>query len=339
MRAFVLDNYGAPLRAASIPEPRPAANEVLVRMVASGVNHADERLRAGEFKALYRPQLPKVMGGELSGEVIALGSDVTGFSVGDHVYGYTGLLAMGSFAEVVAVDAAALAPAPASVSLVEAAALPVVALTAWDALVDLGHVQPGQRVLVHGGAGGVGAVAVQLARHLGATVVATASADSAGFVRELGADTVIDYRNQDFVAELAGQPVDLVLDTQGGDIATRSLQVLRRGGLLVSISGVPDPQLADQAHANTVVKLALGAMSLRLRLAARRRGVGYRFLLIEPDGATLTTITGLVDTGVLRSRIDRILPFDETPEALHQLLTDRTRGKVLVATDAREATA
>lgn len=245
---------------------------------------------------------------------------------------------MGTWAEVVAVDAAALAPAPTAVSLVEAAALPVVALTAWQALVAIGHVERGQTVLVHGGAGGVGSLTIQLAKHLGATVATTCSADTAAVVRELGADIVIDYRSEDFVERLAGVPVDVVIDTQGGDITTRSLQVLRHGGTVIGIAGTPDPALADQAGAGPIVKLALGALSFTLRRRAHRLGVRYRFLFIQSDGRALRQITGLVDDGVLRPVIDRVLPFGDTPAALNQLLAGGTRGKVLVSTDPQHAT-
>lgn len=332
MKAFVLEKYGAPMREVSMPVPAAGPRQALVRVVASGVNHADERTRAGEFKAVFPLALPHVMGGELSGEVVAVGEQVTEVSVGDEVYAATGVTAMGAFAEVVAVDVDALAPKPASTDLVEAAALPVVALTAWQALIEIGHLQPGQRVLVHGGSGGVGSLAIQLAKHLGATVVTTASAGNADFVRELGADEVIDYRTEDFVARLASSPVDLVLDTQGGDTTTKSLQVLRPGGTVIGIAGTPDPHLADQAGAGKVIKLVLAALSLPLRRRAKKLGVSYRFLFIHPDGQALRTIAALVDQGVLRPVIDRVLPFDETPDALKQVLAGGTRGKVVVTT-------
>ena len=339
MKAFVLEKYGQPLRAANMPIPEPGPRQVLVRMAASGVNHADERTRVGEFKAVFRLDLPKVMGGELSGEVIALGSQVTEFAVGDKVYGYTGVVGMGTWAETVAVDVDALAHAPRNVSLTHAAALPVVALTAWQALVSIGHLQAGQTVLVHGGAGGVGSAVIQLAKHLGATVATTASAASADDVRALGADIIIDYRNEDFVERLANTPVDIVVDTQGGDITSRSLQVLRRGGVVVGIAGSPEPTLADQAGAGPVVKLALSVLSFRLRRQARKLGVRYRFLFIKPDGAALRTVAELVDEGILKPVIDRVLPFNDTLTALNQLLSGKTRGKVLVTTNPEEVTA
>ena len=332
MKAFVLKKYGHPLSAVDMPVPEPGPHQVLVRMVASGVNHADERTRTGEFKAVFRFDLPKVMGGELSGEVVAVGSQVAGLAVGDQVYGYTGVVAMGTWAEFVVIDADALAPAPRSISLAQAASLPVVALTAWQSLVTIGCLQPGQTVLVHGGAGGVGSAVIQLAKHLGATVATTASASSAETVRQLGADIIIDYRSEDFVQRLAETPVDIVVDTQGGEITSRSFQVLRPGGIVVGIAGTPDPSLADQAGAGPLVKVALSALSLKL-------GVRYRFLFIEPDGEALRTIAGLVDDGVIQPVVDRILPFEQTLSALDQLLAGGTRGKVLVATSEQEVTA
>lgn len=302
MKAFVLEEYGAPFREVQMLEPVLGPNEVLVRVAAAGVNHADERSRAGEFKALFSPTLPAVAGGEL-----------------------------------VVVEAAALAPAPRSVSPPEAAALPVVGLTAWQALVTLGRVQPGQRVLIHGGSGGVGSVAVQLARHLGATVVATVIATASGrnaeFVRGLGAHEVIDYRTEDFVTRLTGSPVDLVLDTPGGETTSRSFEVVRPGGLMVGIAGTPDPGLADQAGAPRPVKLALAALSARLRRQAARRNVRYRFHLIEPDAAALRTLAGLVDDGVVRPVVGRVVRFADTHSALDQVLAGGTRGKALVGMD------
>ena len=339
MKAFVLERYGRPLSAVDMPVPEPGPRQVLVRMIASGVNHADERTRAGEFKAVFRRDRPKVMGGELSGEVIAVGSQVTELAVGDRVYGYTGVVAMGTWAEFVVVDADALALAPRSVSLAQAASLPVVALTAWQSLVTIGRLQPGQTVLVHGGAGGVGSAVIQLAKHLGATVATTASASSAETVRRLGADVIIDYRSEDFVQRLAETPVDIVVDTQGGEITSRSFQVLRPGGIVVGIAGTPDPALADQAGAGPVVKAALSALSFKVRRQASKLGVRYRFLFIEPDGEALRTIAGLVDDGVIQPVVDRILPFDQALAALDQLLAGGTRGKVLVTASEQEVTA
>lgn len=337
MRAVVLPRYGHAPQPVELPDPVPGPRQVLVRTVASGVNHADERIRTGQLKTLFPRRLPCVMGGELSGEVLAVGAEVTDLSVGEHVYGYTGANGPGTWAELVAVDAAALSPAPRSVPLVEAAALPVVALTAWQALVDLARLEPGQTVLVHGGAGGVGTAVIQLARHLGARVATTVSASSAETVRALGAEIVIDYRTQDFVEQLAHTPVDIVIDTQGGEVTTRSLEVTRPGGIVIGIAGTPEPSLADRIGAGAPVRLALAAMSLRLRRQARRLGVRYRFLFIIPDGAALRQAAALVDDGLIRPVVARVLPLERAPQAL-ALVNAGARGKVLVSTVAEAVT-
>lgn len=338
MKAFVLERYGSPLREVEMPVPVPEPHEVLVRMVASGVNHADERVRSGEFKAIFPFQLPKVMGGELSGEVVEVGSAVRDVAVGDRVYGYVDLADTGTFSEFVAVDAATVAPAPRSVSLVEAAGLPVVALTAWQAFVGMGGVTKGQTVLVHGGTGGVGSVAIQIAKHLGCTVATTVSTANIEAARDLGADIVIDYRRDDLTQSLAGTPVDLVLDTQGGATLQASLGVLRPGGTAIGVTGPPDPAFARRVGVNPIVRLAIRALSFRTRRRARALGVSYRFLFITPDGPALRDVAGLVDGGALRPVIDRVLPFDQTPQALAEALAGGTRGKVLVTIDPQEVT-
>lgn len=338
MKAFVLEKYGSPLREVDMPVPSPDRNEVLVRMVAAGVNPADERVRSGEFKAIFPFRLPKVMGGEFAGEIVELGADVTGFAVGDSVYGYLDMAATGALSEYIAADAATVAPAPTSVSLVEAAGLPVAARTVWQSLVDMGKVTKGQTVLIHGGTGGVGSIAIQLAKHLGCTVATTVSAPNIEAARELGADIVIDYRRDDLAQALADTPVDFVLDTQGGDTLHASLGMVRRGGTVVGISGPPDPAFARRVGVNPVVRLAIRAMSARTRRRARTLGVTYRFLFISPDGAQLRRFAELVDDKAVRPVIDRVLPFEQATQALDQVLAGGTRGKVLVSTDSAAVT-
>lgn len=338
MKAFAIDGYDKPLHEVDQPTAAPGVGQVAIRVHAAGVNHADERARAGEFKALFPLTFPAVLGGELSGEVMNVGPDVEGFTIGDRVYAYTGVGKVGAFAEEVVIDASVVAHAPKSVSLVEASALPVGALTAWQSLVDMAHLSAGQSVLVHGGAGGVGSLTIQLAKHLGATVVTTASSKNADFVRSLGADLVIDYRAEDFVDVLAERPVDVVLDTQGGETLKKSLEVLRPGGLAIGISGPPDVPFAEHIGANVVVKNALRLVSAPLRKRARSLGVDYRFLFIDPDGDALCQVAALVDEGVLTPNVDRVLPFEQTPAALAQVVAGGTRGKVLVTTHHDEVT-
>lgn len=331
MQAFVLEKYSAPLRKVDMPMPVAGPGEVLVRVAAAGVNHADERLRTGEFRQIFPYELPLVMGSELAGEVVGVGTGVTGLEVGDHVLAYTDLGRMGSYAEVVAVDAAHVAPAPTSVSAAEAASLPVAWLTAWQALVDLGRVQPGQTVLIHGGTGGVGTIAIQLAKHLGATVATTVSAKNADLARDLGADVVVDYRTQD-VAEVLSD-VDLVLDSQGGDTLARSIDVVRPGGLVIGITGPPDPAFADQAGVNPFVKVAIRGLSARTRRRAARRGVTYRFLFVRGDGEQLRHGAERVDEGVIRPLVGRTFPFGQTIEAIDAVLAGGPPGKVVVTHD------
>lgn len=339
MQAFTIDSYGSSLTATSLPAPEPGPGQIAVRTAAAGVNHADERTRTGEFKALFPLTLPATLGGEMSGTVSAVGDGVTQFSVGDEVYAYTGFARTGAFAETVVIDADAAAPKPSGVTMTEAAALPVGALTAWQALVDLAGVEAGQTVLVHGGAGGVGSLTIQLAKHLGATVATTASAKNAEFVRALGADIVIDHRSEDFVERLADQPVDVVVDTQGGDVLDDSLAVLRPGGIAIGLSGPPDVDFADEVGANFVVKNVLRVASAPVRRRARSHGVRYRFLFIHPDGAALRTIARLVDDGVLTANVGTVMPFEQTPAALERVVAGDGRGKVVVTTTPDSAAA
>lgn len=338
MKAFVLEKYGSALRPTEMPVPTPAPHEVLVRMLAAGLNHADERLRSGEFKLLFPINLPKVMGGEFAGIVVETGAAVTDITVGEKVYGYVGLSAAGTLSEFVSVDARDVARAPQSLSLSEAAGLPVAALTAWQALVDMGHTAEGNTVLVHGGTGGVGSVAIQLAKHLGATVATTVSTKNIDAARELGADIVIDYTRDDLVQRLGGTSLDLVLDTQGGTTLLKSLEVLRPGGTAIGVTGPPEPVFAHRIGVNRVVRLAIRAMSARVRRRARRLGVTYRFLFITPDGAALQEVAKLADDGVLRPIIDHVRAFDQAQTALDDVLAGGTRGKVLVTTDPNSVT-
>lgn len=240
MRAFVVTKYKEPLQEADVPEPTVGERDVLVRVEAAGLNPLDEKIRAGEFKQILPYKLPLILGNDVAGTVISVGKAVRGFQVGDQVYARPDQDRIGTFAERIAVAESDLALKPASISMEEAGSLPLAALTAWQALVERGKVRPGQKVLIHAGAGGVGSIAIQLAAHLGASVATTASGSNADFVRALGADTVIDYRTQDFEQLLTGY--DLVLDSLGGKNLEKSLRVLKPGGKAIGISGPRTPR-------------------------------------------------------------------------------------------------
>jgi NADPH:quinone reductase-like Zn-dependent oxidoreductase len=212
--------------------------------------------------------------------------------------------------------------------MAQAASVPLVALTAWQALVERANLQPGHKVLVHAGSGGVGAYAIQLAKHLGATVTTTTGTSNLEWVRDLGADVVIDYRTQDF--EEVAHDYDIVLDSQGGDTLAKSLRVLKPGGTAIGIAGPPDPDFARQQGLRLALRLAMTALSLNTRRAARRQGVRYSFLFMRASGAQLDELTKLIETNVLRPILDRAYPFDEAPHALAHVESGRTKGKVVI---------
>ncbi len=269
-----------------------------------------------------------MLGHDLAGTVIQVGRNVRRFKVGDDVYARPRDGRIGALAERIAVDEADLAPKPRNLSMVEAASLPLVGLTAWQAFVELAKVKRGDRVLVHAGSGGVGTVAIQLAKHLGATVATTTSAGNADLVRSLGADVVVDYRRQDFEKVLSGY--DVVLASLDGDTLRKSLDVLRPGGKLISLSGPPDPAFAKAAGLNGVLSLVMRLLSLGIRRRAKARGVTYAFLYMRADGVQLAEITKLVEAGTIRPVIDRVVPFETTDRALAELGGGRTKGKVVV---------
>ncbi|MGW1139495.1 NADP-dependent oxidoreductase [Streptomyces zhihengii] len=332
MKAFMVEKYGdqAGMRAAEAPDPQVGAADVLVKIHAAGVNPLDLRIRNGDFKTFLPYRLPLILGNDLAGTVVRVGPSVTRFAVGDEVYARPGKDRIGTFAELIAVDQDDLAPKPATLTMTEAASLPLVALTAWQALVERARVQPGQKVLVHAGAGGLGSIAVQLAKALGAHVATTVSTAKVDLAGDLGADVVIDYRTQDFEEVLDGY--DVVLDSLGGENLATSLRVLKPGGTAISVAGPPDPAFARELGANPVLRLAMTALSSRTRCQARHLGVTYSFLFMKAGGDQLRELTPLIDTGRIRPVVDRVFPFDETLQAMEYVEKGRARaGKVVVS--------
>jgi NADPH:quinone reductase-like Zn-dependent oxidoreductase len=328
MRAFVVSKYKRPLQEADVPEPVVGERDVLVQVQAAGLNMLDEKIRSGAFKSFLRYKLPQIMGNDVAGTVIGVGAKVRGFALGDQVYARPDKDRIGTFAERIAIAEADLALKPATITIEEAASLPLVALTASQALVEKGNVRPGQRVLIHAGAGGVGSVAIQLAKHLGAAVATTVSAGDVDFVRKLGADSVIDYRNQDFGQLLDGY--DLVLDSLGGTNLEKSLRVLRPGGKAISIAGPPDPAFAAEAGMNPVLRLVIAGLSSKIRRQAKKLGVTYEFLFMRASGDQLRQISALVDSGLLRPVVGRIFDFDQTVDAVQSLGKGGIRGKAVI---------
>lgn len=329
MRAFVVDRYGTTgLRAADLPEPRIGPRDVLVRVHAASVNPLDKMIRNGEFKLLLNYKPPFVLGHDLAGTVERIGTDVRDFVIGDEVYSRPRDLRIGAFAEYIAIDHADLALKPKSLSMHEAAAVPLVALAAWQALVDVAEVKPGQKVLVHAGAGGLGSTVVQMARYLGAFVAATAHGRDEEKVRGFGAHEVLDYTKVDFAQFLSGY--DVVLDSLGGENLVKSLTVLRPGGLAISVVGPPDAAFATQVG-RPLMKPVLSLLSYRVRARASRLGVRYVFFFMRANGSGLQTVADLYDAGALRPVLDRVFRFEDTLEALAYVEQGRARGKVVVS--------
>ncbi|MFM9607426.1 NADP-dependent oxidoreductase [Streptomyces niveiscabiei] len=331
MKAFVVEKYGpGGTRAAQVPEPTVRDRDVLVRVRAAGVNPLDKMVRNGEFKQLLRYRRPFVLGHDVAGVVVRVGPAVRGFKAGDEVYARPRDLRIGGFAEFIAIDEDDVAPKPASLTAQEAAAVPLVALTAWQILVERARVKPGQKVLVHAGAGGLGSTVIQLAKHLGATVATTAGPASEELVRSLGADIVVDYTKEDFSRTLSGY--DLVLDSLGGANLEKSLTVLKPGGLAIGVTGPPDAGFAKQLGAPLPLGVLMNALSRKIRKRAKALGVRYEFFFMRASGSQLRTLSALYDSGKLRPVIDAVFPFDQTLEAMAYLEQGRTKsGKVVVS--------
>lgn len=330
MKAFILDRYGKArrLRFGDMPSPELRDKDVLVQVHAAGVNPLDVKIRDGAFKRILPYRLPLVLGNDVAGIVVATGPGVRQFKPGDAVYARPDDQRIGTFAELIAIDEADVARKPENLSMEEAASIPLVALTAWQALVEKGQLKKGQKVLIHAGSGGLGTIAIQLARHLGATVATTASAANAELVKSLGADLVIDYKREDFEALLSDY--DLVLNSLGKDILDKSLGVLKPGGTLISVSGPPDADFARARGSGWLLRQVMRLLSRDIRKKARRRGARYSFLFMRAQGEQLGKITALIEAGAIRPVLDRIFPFEATNEALAHVETGRSKGKVVV---------
>ena len=332
MLAFVLSGYGGPEHTAlaEMPQPSPRSSELLVRVRAAGLNPVDFKTRAGALKIIRNYPLPIVMGNELSGVVEAVGPGVTCFSKGDRVFARVDKDTLGAFAEyaVVPEDHAALMPT--SLDFPSAAAVPLAALTALQALRDELHVNAGDRVFIPGGAGGVGTFAIQLAKGLGAHVATTASPRGESLAKRLGADVVIDYTQERFEEKLSGY--DCAFDLMGGDTLARLWSVLKPGGRVVSIAGIPEPMTARKDLGRGIGLAALfWIASLLTRLRAARHGLSYRFLFMHASGVDLAYLASLIDAKKLEVVVDRIFPFAEAKQAMAYLETGHAKGKVVLA--------
>lgn len=330
MKALILKRYGKSDQLAFADVPRPAIkpNEILVQVHAVGLNPIDNKIPTGAFKPIIKLQLPATMGSDVAGVVVEVGNRVTKFNVGDAIFASVFDLGTGTLAEFAVVPEYAAAPKPANLDFVEAASIPMVGLTAWQALKERAQVKPGQKVFIPAGSGGIGTFAIQLAKYLGAQVGTTTSTGNVNLVKRLGADEVIDYKQQEFEDVLRGY--DVVLGTVKGDGVKKSLQILNPNASVVSLIGPPDAAFARARGMNFVMKFIFGLLSRKIINQARQRGAEYSFLFVHPDGRQLAEIGKLLEESHIRPVIDRVFPFTQTKEALAYLDAGRAKGKVVV---------
>ncbi len=330
MKAFVINKYGKDeqLHLTDIPEPSLGEDEVLVEIHAAGLNQLDSKIKSGAFKLILSYKLPLILGHDLAGVVVKVGSQVSRFKVGDEVYARPADYHIGTFAEYLAVNEKDLARKPKNLTMDEAGSLPLVALTAWQALVESGKLKQGQKVFIQAGSGGVGIIAIQLAKYLGATVATTAGAGSFELLKQLGADVLIDYKTQDFESVL--KDYDLVINSQDTRTLEKSLNIVKAGGKVISISGPPTPELAKSIDSSRIMRFVLSLISFGIRRKAKKRGVDYEFLFMRASGRQLEEITKLVESGVIKTVLDRVFTFEQTNEALAYLEKGRAKGKVVV---------
>ncbi|WP_296107061.1 NADP-dependent oxidoreductase [uncultured Corynebacterium sp.] len=325
---WVATGYNKQLTQKDMPVPQPDPHDVVISVRAASLNPVDQKILDGEMRALMSFDFPLIPGSDGAGVVSQVGSEVTRFKPGDRVFFRSQADRLGALAPFFATHEDTVALAPEGMSFTDAASVPLVGLTAWQALTEKADVEPGDRVLIHAGSGGVGSLAVQMAHHVGAYVIATASGKNADFVRSLGADEVIDYRTQRFEEHVSD--LDVVFDPIGGPQLKRSISMVKPGGIVVGISTDPTPQLAKEQGLNPVLRLLFGAISLSTRRMAEKAGVRYEFLLMHPSGDQLAHLAKLCEDGVLKPVVGRTINYVDIPHELENLSGNGVRGKVVV---------
>ncbi|SFS14125.1 NADPH:quinone reductase [Dyella sp. OK004] len=330
MKAFIVDRYKSKsaLRLGDMPEPEVRDHDVLVAIHAASLNQLDAKIRDGEFKLILPYRLPLILGNDVAGVVVRVGSKVQRFKPGDEVYARPRQDRIGTLAEFIAMNEADVALKPTNLTMEEAASIPLVGLTAWQVLIERAQLKRGQKVLIHAGSGGFGSFAIQLAKHIGATVAATTSTANVDLVKSLGADVVIDYKKEDFSQVLNGY--DVVVNSLDKSTLEKSLKVLKPSGKLISISGPPDAAFAKESGLNGFLQQVMRLLSFGIRKQARRHGVSYSFVFMRANGEQLSGITSLVEAGAIRPVVDRIFSFQATNEAMEYLATGRAKGKIVI---------
>lgn len=330
MKALTFQRYGKSpgIGFSDLPRPTLRDDELLVEVHAVGLNPIDNMIPTGMFKPVLKFQLPATIGSDLAGVVKEVGPSVTRFKPGDAVFASLFDLGTGSLAEYAVVPERVAAPKPTNLDFVQAASVPMVGLTAWQAMKERAGVRAGHKVFIPAGAGGIGSMAIQLAKHFGAKVASTTSTDNVPLVRGLGADEVVDYKQQRFEKSLGGY--DMALGTLRDEELEKAIGILRPGGKLVSLVGPLDAAFAKARNLNFALKFVFGLMSRKVMRLAAKRNIAYSFLFVRPDGAQLADIGKLLQAGTIRPVIDKVFAFEEAPQALAYVALGRSKGKVVV---------
>lgn len=330
MKAFIIKKYSKTetFQLTEIAEPIMKENEVLVEIHASSINPLDVKIKSGEFKMILPYKFPLVLGHDVAGIITKIGSKVSRFKVGDEVFARAADFRIGTFAEYIAVNENDLALKPKNSSMEEAASIPLVALTVWQAFVEKAKLKNGQKVFIQAGSGGVGTIAIQLAKHLGATVATTTSVGNFDLVKNLGADVVIDYKTQDFETIL--KDYDLVLNSQDEKTLEKSLKILKSGGKVVSIAGPPDLAYANEAGLSWFLKIVMRLLSFKIKQKAKKLNIDYSFLFMQANGKQLSEIETLIETNAIRPVVDKVFPFEKLNEAMAYVSSGRAKGKVVI---------
>lgn len=331
MKAFIIKKYSKKekLQLTEVSKPITKENEVLVQIHAAGVNLLDSMIKRGEFKIFLPYKTPLINGHDMAGTVVEVGSGVKNFKIGDEVYSRVDDYRIGTFAEYISVHESDLAIKPKNLTMEEAASIPLVGLTSWQALVEIGNIKKGQKVFIQAGSGGVGTFAIQLAKYLGAFVATTTSTTNIDLVKRLGADLVIDYKKEDFETKL--KDYDLVLHSnRDPKILEKSFAVLKSGGQLISLVGPPTPEFAEEIGLPWYLKLVTKLLSSSVKKKAKNTNTMFKFLFMRAEGSQLKQITQLIESGAIEPVIDKVFSFEQTNDAMSYVESGRTKGKVVI---------
>ncbi|EHL75872.1 MULTISPECIES: NADP-dependent oxidoreductase [Bacillus cereus group] len=329
MKAMIIDRYGkVPMRMAEVPTPEINEYEVLAEIHAASINPIDFKIRDGKVKMLLKYEMPLILGNDFSGVITKVGSKVTHFKVGDEIYARPRKNKIGTFAEYIAIHEDDIALKPKNLSFEEAASIPLVGLTSYQALHDIMQLQKGQKILIHAGSGGVGTFAIQLAKIMGATVTTTASEAGTNLVTSLGADEIINYKTEKFEDILKNY--DAVFDTIGGATLEKSFNIIKSGGNIVSVSGMPNARFGKEFGSGFFKTLLFSLASKKLTALEKKHNAQYSFLFMKPSGDQLRTIANYIEAGKIKPVIDRVFPFEDAQKAMEYSESGRAKGKIIV---------